>query len=216
MGWLSSVNNQTNVHLFLVHQMGKLVRLERDIYSGLKEHAQHLDSATRDIEDYVREVAGVYSECGDSEECDDQQTESILGNPIHNYQLLKRVTVTWKKVLKTLKAIDGKSILSKIKKRKKKEKLPTDIDLNLAAKSLNNLKDVYRIPADEMAEGNLLGVQTGAKLNEQDLFYLASSAANQVILIQDKFSLKNYLLQYVEQSQSCCGSPGTFGQSSCA
>ena len=170
--------------------MGKLVRLERDIYSGLKEHAQHLDSATRDIEDYVREVAGVYSECGDSEECDDQQTESILGNPIHNYQLLKRVTVTWKKVLKTLKAIDGKSILSKIKKRKKKEKLPTDIDLNLAAKSLNNLKDVYRIPADEMAEGNLLGVQTGAKLNEQDLFYLASSAANQVILIQEKFSIK--------------------------
>ena len=162
-----------------VFQMGKLVNLERDIYSMLKGHASDLDTAVRDIEDYVKEVSGVYRECGDREECGDEDTERILGNPIHNYQLLKRLTVTWKKVQKSIKAIDGKSILSKIKKKKKREQLPTDADLSFAAKSLNNLKEVYKIPAGDLTQGNLLGVKTGARLGEQDLFYLASTAANQ-------------------------------------
>ena len=161
-------------------QMGKLVSLERDIYSILKGHASELDNAVRDIGDYVKEVSGVYTECGDSEVCSEEDTEKILGNPIHNYQLLKRLTVTWKKVQNSIKAIDGKSVMSKIKKRKKKEQLPTDADLSLAAKSLNNLKDVYKISADELTKGNLLGMKTAASLGEQDLFYLASTAANQV------------------------------------
>ena len=163
-----------------VFQMGKLVSLERDIYSILKEHASDLDSAVRDIGDYVKEVSGVYTECGDREVCRDEDTERILGNPIHNYQLLKRLTVTWKKVQNSIKAMDGKRVMSRIKKRKKREQLPTDVDLSLAAKSLNNLKDVYRISAEDLTKGNLLGMKTAARLGEQDLFYLASTAANQV------------------------------------
>lgn len=162
-----------------VYQMSKLVNLERDIYSILKDHASDLETTLRDIEEYVKEVSGVYRECGDRDVCRDEDTERILGNPIHNYQLLKRLTVTWKKVQKSIKAIDGKSILSKIKKKKKREQLPTDADLSFAAKSLNNLKDVYKIPADDLTQGNLLEIKTDARLGEQDLFYLASTAANQ-------------------------------------
>ena len=162
-----------------VYQMSKLVNLERDIYSILKDHASDLETTLRDIEEYVKEVSGVYRECGERDVCRDEDTERILGNPIHNYQLLKRLTVTWKKVQKSIKAIDGKSILSKIKKKKKREQLPTDADLSFAAKSLNNLKDVYKIPADDLTQGNLLEIKTDARLGEQDLFYLASSAANQ-------------------------------------
>ena len=162
-----------------VYQMSKLVNLERDIYSILKDHASDLETTLRDIEEYVKEVSGVYRECGERDVCRDEDTERILGNPIHNYQLLKRLTVTWKKVQKSIKAIDGKSILSKIKKKQKREQLPTDADLSFAAKSLNNLKDVYKIPADDLTQGNLLEIKTGARLGEQDLFYLASTAANQ-------------------------------------
>ena len=94
-----------------VFQMGKLVSLERDIFSILKGHASDLDNAVRDIGDYVKEVSGVYTECGDRQVCRDEDTERILGNPIHNYQLLKRLTVTWKKLQNSINAMDGKSVM---------------------------------------------------------------------------------------------------------
>ena len=154
--------------------MEKLVNLENKMVTQLKEHSQLLGAALRDIEKYVMEVADVYKYCTD-EGCSEDITEQILGNPIENFQLLKRVTVTWQKVLSSIENIDGKKIVSNLKKIKKKEKIPTDGDLNFAAKSINYLKEVYQFSSKDLTSGGFEGTQS--KLTEQDLFYLASTAA---------------------------------------
>ena len=160
-----------------VYHMGRLVNLEKNILSELKNHAHLMEAALSKIEKYVKEVSKVYKEC-EEEECSEKDTEDILGNPIHNYQLLKRVTVTWKKVQESIEAVDNDKLLKNLRKLKKKEKLPTDGDKSFAAKSLNNLQEVYQLQSRDLAEGRLDGVDTGASLSEQDLFYLGTQASN--------------------------------------
>ena len=163
-----------------VQQMGKLVSLEKSILSELRKQADSLTTALADIEKYVKEVSDVYRECGD-EECSEEETEKILGNPIHNYQLLRRVTVTWKKVVKSIESVDTKQAVTNLRKTKKSQmrQLPGDEDLALAARSLTNLQEVYQLRPRDLARGRLLGADTGAALSTQDLVYLATTAAAQ-------------------------------------
>ena len=89
------------------------------------------------------------------QECNHEETEKIVGNPIHNFQLLKRVTVTWKKVVASIEKADNMELVKKLKKLSRKEKLPTDGDLSFAAKSLVNLQEVYNLAASKLADGML-------------------------------------------------------------
>ena len=82
---------------FSVHNLGKLVSLERLVIEELSEQADQLQGAVDNIEEYLREVRQVYSQCGQAG-CSEGDTEAIIGNPIHNFQLLKRVIVFWKNV----------------------------------------------------------------------------------------------------------------------
>ena len=46
--------------------------------------------------------------CLDAQSCDDDILERIVGNPIYNYQMLKRLLVHWKKLEEEMKNIDTK------------------------------------------------------------------------------------------------------------
>ena len=83
--------------LLLVENLGKLVSLERLLVTELTDQADQLRGALDNIEEYLSEVREVYSHCG-QDGCTERDTEAIIGNPIHNFQLLKRVTVFWKNV----------------------------------------------------------------------------------------------------------------------
>ncbi len=50
--------------------------------------------------------------------------------------------------------------------------LPTDSDLQGAAKALNRLQEIYKLNITEFSRGNILGLQTGAELDVKDTFYL--------------------------------------------
>ena len=122
-------------------------------------------------------------------------TEHIIGNPIYNYQLLKRVTVYWANVEKAIGKVDNKGTLVRIKKLKaKQKKMPTEEDLKAAAKALNKLQDMYNIEPENLVAGNIGKptllyfphsllyifsghVSTGAKLSLADTYYLARMAA---------------------------------------
>ena len=83
-------------------------------------------------------------------------TEHIIGNPIYNYQLLKRVTVYWANVEKAIGKVDNKGTLVRIKKLKaKQKKMPTEEDLKAAAKALNKLQDMYNIEPENLVAGNI-------------------------------------------------------------
>ena len=62
-------------------------------------------------------------------------------------------------------------------KRRQDGKLPTDGDLETAARALTHLMEVYRLEARDVMEGRLGGEDTGAKLEVEDVYYLASKAA---------------------------------------
>ena len=80
--------------------------------------------------------------------------ERVLGNPIYNYQLLKRVTVYWANVEKAIGKVDGAGSLARMKKIKKKVlDLPTESDLVTAARRLNRLAEVYDLPAGDLVAG---------------------------------------------------------------
>ena len=83
-------------------------------------------------------------------------TERIIGNPIYNYQLLKRITVYWSNVEQAIGKVDKKGTLARMKKLKSKHrKLPTEEDLKAAAKAINKLQDVYSIEPDKLVMGNI-------------------------------------------------------------
>ena len=87
-------------------------------------------------------------------------TERIIGNPIYNYQLLKRVTVYWANVEKAIGKVDNKGTLTRIKKLKNKQKkMPTEEDLKAAANALNRLQYMYNIEPERLVAGNI-GIQT--------------------------------------------------------
>jgi hypothetical protein len=63
--------------------------------------------------------------------------------------------------------------LSDLKKVKTKfGGLPSDTDLQGAAKALNRLQEIYRLNVTQFSRGNILGLQTGAELDVKDTFYL--------------------------------------------
>ena len=107
-------------------------------------------------------MSETYKECKD-DICSEHETETILGNPIHNFQLLKRVTVTWSKVVASIdsRETNGKALAKNLKKLTRKVKLPSDGDLLSSAKSLLNLKQVYQLEPKNLVRGYLGGKLTG-------------------------------------------------------
>ena len=80
----------------------------------------------------------------------------------------------------SIEKVDGATTVTKLKKLKRKQGsrlVPTEGDLEMAAGSLTNLLEVYRLEAREVVAGRLGGVETGARLELEDIYYLASQAA---------------------------------------
>ena len=62
-------------------------------------------------------------------------------------------------------------------KRQQDGKLPSDGDLETAARAVTQLVEVYRLEAGDLLEGRLGGQESGARLAGEDVYYLASKAA---------------------------------------
>lgn len=135
--------------------MARLVAMEGELVTEARRHADQLEVALTAVEEYVKEVHQVYGGCPGGA-CDEEtMMERVLGNPIYNYQLLKRVTVYWANVEKAISKVDREDALSRIKKIKRWEQvksqhtlarrnreLPTESDLQSAARSLTYLAEV--------------------------------------------------------------------------
>merc|ERR1712066_380889 len=160
-------------------EMAKLVKLEKQLVEEMTRHSEELETALQSIEEYVSQVSEVYSSSCPEGECSEQMTtERIIGNPIYNYQLLKRVTVYWSNVEKAIGKVDNKGTLARMKKLKSKhKKMPTEDDLKAAAKAINKLQDVYNIEPEKLVLGDIGEISTGAKLSLADTYYLARMAA---------------------------------------
>ena len=98
--------------------------------------------------------------------------ERILSNPIYNYQLLKRVTVYWSNVEKSIQKIDHKGTLARLRKIKSKHgKLPTEDDLKAAGKALNRLQDVYSLEPRNMVQGIIGQIFSNEIISQLDDYF---------------------------------------------
>ena len=81
----------------------------------IRKQKLQLEESLRDIHNYVSEVEELYSgeHCWPPEDngdhCDEEvMMQKIVGNPIYNYQMLKRLLVYWKNMEESIKKIDTK------------------------------------------------------------------------------------------------------------
>jgi len=145
----------------------------------LRKQKAQLEAGLKSIHSYSEEVEMLYQGegCLDAQSCDDDILERIVGNPIYNYQMLKRLLVHWKKLEEEMKNIDTKPSLSELKKLKHKYGgMPTNNDLTGAAKALIRLRSTYNLDLRRFSEGNILGMATEAQLNTKDSFFLGRYA----------------------------------------
>ena len=90
----------------------EIFRMEHAMVEVLRSHKSQLEASLDSIRGYVRDVEDLYSGEGcdaAGEKCDAQTlADRIVGNPIYNYQLLKRLVVYWKNMETVIKKVDAK------------------------------------------------------------------------------------------------------------
>jgi hypothetical protein len=88
-----------------------IFRMEQAMVNILKTHKEQLEASLSSIRSYVSDVEELYQgeNCWPPDTCsDDVLSKRIVGNPIYNYQMLKRLMVYWKNMEDTIKKVDTK------------------------------------------------------------------------------------------------------------
>ena len=76
----------------------------------LRKQKAQLEAGLKNIRSYTDEVEALYQGegCWPTDSCDQDVLDNIVGNPIYNYQMLKRLLVYWKNLEEDMKKIDTK------------------------------------------------------------------------------------------------------------
>ena len=97
-----------------------LFRMEMNMVEVIRKQKVQLEESLREIHNYVSEVEELYKgeNCWPPEDhrehCDEElMMQKVVGNPIYNYQMLKRLLVYWKNMEESIKKIDTKGELNR-------------------------------------------------------------------------------------------------------
>lgn len=88
-----------------------MFKLEMAMVEVLRQQKEQLEAGLKSIRSYADQVETLYrgENCWPPDRCDDTDIlERIVGNPIYNYQMLKRLLVYWKNMEEDIKKIDTK------------------------------------------------------------------------------------------------------------
>ncbi|XP_023349038.1 uncharacterized protein LOC111717824 [Eurytemora carolleeae] len=86
---------------------------EMELVKTLKEFSNQLQNSLDNIHKYTHEVNKIYAaECPEANCSQDFMVDKIVGNPIYNYQVLKRILVSYKKIEESINKIDTKGSLT--------------------------------------------------------------------------------------------------------
>ena len=87
-----------------------IFRMEMSMVEVLRKQKAQLEAGLQNIHSYTQEVDMLYQGegCSNLQSCNEDILERIVGNPIYNYQMLKRLLVYWKSMEEEMKKIDTK------------------------------------------------------------------------------------------------------------
>ncbi|XP_077984418.1 prolyl 4-hydroxylase subunit alpha-1-like [Glandiceps talaboti] len=124
-----------------------------------------------------------------------ENIDEFLANPVNAFLLIKRLHIGWSDVINgTLKTanINHEDLLVNISKYR--EHIPSDRDLQGAAKALLRLQDVYKVETQEFIKGSIKGYTT-TPLTGEDCFDVGRAA----YLSGDHYHVEIWLNTALEQ-----------------
>lgn len=90
--------------------------------------------------------------------------DNLMDNPLQAYQLVKRLTINWNKIVKTVKKDDEWQEVDRLM-TSYSMLLPKQEDLNGAALALIRLQDTYNLSLTDLADGYIMGKDSSIRLS---------------------------------------------------
>ncbi|XP_074605321.1 prolyl 4-hydroxylase subunit alpha-1-like [Brevipalpus obovatus] len=150
-----------------------LMYLERHLIHTLNDYVKQVQRKLGEVKKYVDEFTQT---AGRPEYSGQEESDAIIGNPIQAFQLVKRLTVDWTDLQKTLSDDGWDKVQQLIDEYQ--ELLPTKEDLRGAALALVRLTDTYMLNMSDISRGNIFDLHTKVYLSARDCLYLAKHSFN--------------------------------------
>ncbi|XP_023346532.1 prolyl 4-hydroxylase subunit alpha-2 [Eurytemora carolleeae] len=137
-----------------VSDMSRVFQLERDLVGVLLDFAQKTQN----------------------------KLNKIAGNPIHTYNVVKRLAVDFVSLEKEISFDDWKENSLRVERLRLGGVVPKEKDLHGAAQALIRLQDVYELEISHLVRGRIGDRDTTAKLTAQDCLFIGKHCFNGGIL----------------------------------
>ena len=108
-GWVEAKVRTTDAFMSSI-DLKNMFQLEMSMVEVLRKQEAQLEAGLKSIRSYTKEVEKLYQgeNCWPLDACDEDAVNRIVGNPIYNYQMLKRLLDYWKGIEEDMKKIDTK------------------------------------------------------------------------------------------------------------
>ncbi|UXI20501.1 complexin [Sarcoptes scabiei] len=147
-----------------------LMHLERHLVTSLSAYLENLEEKTNQIKLYLKEFAcsagqrryaGTYA-------------DNIMDNPLQAFQLVKRLTINWNKIIEFDRDQD-----QLLRLRSHYQSIwPDRGDLNGVALALIRLQDTYNLSMSDLANGLVDDQHSFIQMTARDCLYLGKNAFN--------------------------------------
>ena len=153
-----------------------IVKMEKEMTDVLLENRNTISKSVSESDAMIEEVSRLWPSDNQQAWVGDSLSE-IVGNPIHAFQAIRRMSVKWKSLeSKLAKSGSGQVVRSLIEVRKRYGVTVSDEDLAQASVAIEKLRTLYGFDISDFADGNILGEQTSAKMTAEDLLNLVQTA----------------------------------------
>ena len=153
-----------------------VVKMEKEMTDILLENRNTISKSVSESDAMIEEVSRLWPSDTQQAWVGDSLSE-IVGNPIHAFQAIRRMSVKWKSLeSKLAKSGSGQVVRSLIEVRKRYGVPVSDEDLAQASVAIEKLRTLYGFDIGDFADGNILGEQTSAKMTAEDLLNLVQTA----------------------------------------
>ena len=153
-----------------------VVKMEKEMTDILLENRNAISKSVSESDAMIEEVSRLWPSDNQQAWVGDSLSE-IVGNPIHAFQAIRRMSVKWKSLeSKLAKSGSGQVVRSLIEVRKRYGVTVSDEDLAQASVAIEKLRSLYGFDIGEFADGKILGEQTSAKMTAEDLLNLVQTA----------------------------------------
>ena len=155
----------------------ELVVYDNDIYHCIIQLVTGLQAYIEREEQRLRLLKTLVKDYRDVSDKASEDVEKFVGNPLHSYLLIKKLTSDFKELKKVVEDRDD-NFFSNLTQHHGGLKWPSDDDLNGAAVALMRLQDTYKLDTASLAEGIINGENYGPELSASDCFEIGRQSYN--------------------------------------